>query len=453
MGPAAIAIGRRGQSMAYASTGQGAEYYSSDDEVGISPGKAVDVETRKPWDADLERDSEKFLNERAPPIERTDKAWLEKGHLPKLGENDTTIKKSFETMKLDWLDKDYVPGGSTVGLFKWGHDDSVQCVEFSHCGNFIASGSCDGWVCIWSVDTTDCLSVLNHREKWVLDLKFCPTEDEQLVTAAADNAIRVWQIKNIKTGGITDDPYILRVMQEHNNWVNCITYLKQGAYLVSGSADKTILMWDVEKAEVLSVGRRHASWVNDVAVQNDGDVATTILACASADKRVSLWTVSETQQVQCIGTLLQHKDWVTKVIFTKDDENILLSASKDATVCMWNVEAQQLLACMSGAHEAPILSIVQSNVNRQGIRHCISASEDKTCMFWNVENRSVTKQGARKKRSVGHTGPVYDVATSPCGTFFVTGSEDTSVRLWNAITCVCLKKFEHREDTSWTDQV
>ena len=104
------------------------------------------------------------------------------------GENDTTIPKHYgEELNLKWLDKDHVPGQSDIGVFKWGHDDSCQCVEFSHDGDFVASGSCDGYVCIWDPKTTDCVSTLDHREKWVFDVKFSP-DDYQLATAAADCA-------------------------------------------------------------------------------------------------------------------------------------------------------------------------------------------------------------------------------------------------------------------------
>ena len=64
---------------------------------------------KKRWDADLE--SEKFLNERAPPLERTTSVWLERGlRMPRLGENDSTNvkvydptdkKSSFENMIFD----------------------------------------------------------------------------------------------------------------------------------------------------------------------------------------------------------------------------------------------------------------------------------------------------------------------------------------------------------------
>jgi hypothetical protein len=65
----------------------------------------------------------------------------------------------------------------------------------------------------------------------VLGLKFSPPDDEQLVAAAAANhAIRVRQIENIKAGAITDDQYIL---------LHCI--FEAGACVISGSVDKIIL--------------------------------------------------------------------------------------------------------------------------------------------------------------------------------------------------------------------
>ena len=65
-------------------SGQG--YYESATEDDEEHGEET-VEGKKPppqWDDDLERDSGKYFNERAPPMERTNKSWLEKGHLPKL---------------------------------------------------------------------------------------------------------------------------------------------------------------------------------------------------------------------------------------------------------------------------------------------------------------------------------------------------------------------------------
>ena len=63
----------------------GHQYYESGTEDGESGKETVeDLKPPPQWDDDLERDSGKYFNERAPPVERTNKSWLEKGHFPKL---------------------------------------------------------------------------------------------------------------------------------------------------------------------------------------------------------------------------------------------------------------------------------------------------------------------------------------------------------------------------------
>ena len=67
----------------------------SDDEVyyGNDSETEATIEKRK-WDDDI--NSEKFLNERAPPTVRVNKEWLERGlQMPRLGENDSTNAKIY----------------------------------------------------------------------------------------------------------------------------------------------------------------------------------------------------------------------------------------------------------------------------------------------------------------------------------------------------------------------
>ena len=70
--------------MAYA----GGHYDYSDVEEDEELRERAKLDSKPPpapkWDDDLQRDSKKYFNERAPPVERTDRARLEKGHLPKL---------------------------------------------------------------------------------------------------------------------------------------------------------------------------------------------------------------------------------------------------------------------------------------------------------------------------------------------------------------------------------
>ena len=72
----------------------------SDDEIGdndldnSNDEMEVNIE-KKAWDHNI--NSENFLNERAPPLERTNRIWLERGlQMPRLGENDSTNAKVYD---------------------------------------------------------------------------------------------------------------------------------------------------------------------------------------------------------------------------------------------------------------------------------------------------------------------------------------------------------------------
>ena len=342
----------------------------------------------------------------------------------------------------------------------------MQCCAYSHDGRYIASGGADGMLCIWLAAKADCIRSLDHYEKWIFDVIW-HKGDDLLVTASGDNVIRVWQVKTPGVTGVEDlmeEPHVIRVLKSHVNWVLNVKYFmhKGEELLISASADKTIRTWNVEKGEPISIGRRHQSWINSVDVAQVKDIETeeinTVIACGSSDNRVSLWKVTTRRdgvegKVICMKTLLEHKDWVTTVMFTHDNQYIL-SASKDCTICIWSASHQNLISVMNDGHQKPIYSIAQSNLNRQGVRHVISTSSDKTCMFWNLEGRKTLRKGSQRiKQAIGHSAPIYDVSFTPDGKFFCTASEDTSVRIWNAITCVCLLKCEHREDTSWADKL
>ena len=99
----------------------------SDDEIGdndldnSNDEMEVNIE-KKAWDHNI--NSEKFLNERAPPLERTNRIWLERGlQMPRLGENDSTNakvydpnakKNSFADMVFDPPAKEFVYGHTDV---------------------------------------------------------------------------------------------------------------------------------------------------------------------------------------------------------------------------------------------------------------------------------------------------------------------------------------------------
>ena len=95
---------------------------------------------------------------------------------------------------------------------------------------------------------------------------------------------------------------------------------------MSGSSDKTIKLWSVEKSELIKTMTGHSDWVRSVICL---DKKTMI-----ADKTIKVWNI-ETGAV--IETLTGHFKDVNSVAISADD-NTIVSGSSDNTVKIWRCE-------------------------------------------------------------------------------------------------------------------
>ena len=87
-------------------------------------------------------------------------------------------------------------------------------------------------------------------------------------------------------------------------------------------------------------------------------------------------------------------------------------------------------------HTAPVRSVAQTPDGRLGI----SASEDSTLRLWDLET------GVCLNTMEGHSGSVYSVALSADGKRALSGARDRTVKLWDLETGACLNTMEGHSD-------
>jgi len=125
------------------------------------------------------------------------------------------------------------------------------------------------------------------------------------------------------------------VLPGHTNWVRSLTFSLDGVFLVSGSEDCDVKLWDVQTGGVVKTFCGHSSSVFSVSISPD----CTMIASGSRDRTIRLWHV---QAGDCFCIIDKFNDWVNSVSFSPQKPQFLMSASDDNTVQQWNMNGCQI---------------------------------------------------------------------------------------------------------------
>jgi hypothetical protein len=235
------------------------------------------------------------------------------------------------------------------------------------------------------------------------------------LSGGADRTLRLWDLEN----GME-----LRRFEGRHRWVLSVTFSPDGRRVLCGSWDRTVRLWDVHTGSELRRFEGHRGRVMSVAFSPDGRRALT----GSADRTVRLWDVEAGQELCCF---VGHTDLVWSVAAFSADGRLVLSGSADATVRLWDLRTGQQLRSFEG-HTRPVLSVALAPDSRRAL----SGGWDRAVRLWDVES------GRELRRLEGHTDWIWSTAFSPDGRRAVTGSADGTVRLWDVETGREVLRFE-----------
>jgi WD40 repeat protein len=187
----------------------------------------------------------------------------------------------------------------------------------------------------------------------------------------------------------------------HEGCVNCTGYSPNGCYIITGSDDKTIRIWDAETGS--AVGKPlegHTSGVLSVAYSPDG----RHIISGSYDNTIRIW---DAETGSTVGKpLVGHTSWVFSVAYSPDGRHIT-SGSYDNTIRIWDAEIGSAVGKPLEGHTSWVSSVAYSPDGR----HIISGSYDNTTRIWDAETGS-----AVGKPLEGHTGAACcQLLTLPMG--------------------------------------
>jgi WD40 repeat protein/transcriptional regulator with XRE-family HTH domain len=293
--------------------------------------------------------------------------------------------------------------GHTLHLALQAHTDAVWAIAFSSDERTLASGSLDGSVKLWEVESG--IALWSGWQTMGIDcLAFAPDGDV-LASGGHDATLRLWEA-SLGTP-LQDVP--------HPGPFTSLAWSPDGRLLASGDVAGTIRLWEIPsrgRAACVEILAGHSSWVRGLAFAPDG----TSLASASWDGSVKLWELGEGGRLR--QTLLGHTEQVQCIAWSPDGRTVA-SGSYDHTIRLWHGKAGSSLTVLQG-HAAAVNGLAFTPDSR----HLLSGSEDGTMLLWEVE------RGLCVRVIQGYATTLYDLDWSPDGTRLASVGSDTEVCLW-----------------------
>gem|GEM_PF-870682 len=172
-------------------------------------------------------------------------------------------------------------GGKLTAMWP-AHRGAVNSLRFSRDGRHLVTGGDDGRVMVWDTVERGRVSQTVAALGSPVMAVWPSTTLSHVAVASLDGLVRICTV-----GDVPDPDASPRELQGHLAAVHAIVMSPDDRWVLSGSKDKTIRIWDIERAESVQTLKLHTGTVSGLAV----DYSAMRLVSVGEDMTVRGWNI------------------------------------------------------------------------------------------------------------------------------------------------------------------
>jgi WD40 repeat protein len=225
-------------------------------------------------------------------------------------------------------DKNIISGSYDCTIKVWDTKSDYKCINTlsGHTGSItsllvlknwnIVSRSEDNCMKIWECNTYQCIKTIEEHSETVDSL--INLIDGFYASGSKDKTIKIWN---------TNNNCVNTIKEEH--WINSLLLLP-GGNIASGTY-QIIKIWkcdnDYKDIQYTHTLKGHLSFINTLYLVNNDYILS-----GSDDKTIKVWDIKN--DYQCMNTLTGHNGGIVSLLIL--DNSRLISSSSDGTIRLWN---------------------------------------------------------------------------------------------------------------------
>ncbi|KAJ6719846.1 WD40 REPEAT PROTEINPRL1/PRL2-RELATED [Salix viminalis] len=196
-----------------------------------------------------------------------------------------------------------------------------------------------------------------------------------------------------------------RVISGHLGWVRSVAFDPSNLWFCTGSADRTIKIWDVGSGRLKLTLTGHIEQVRGLAVSQ----RHTYMFSAGDDKMVKCWDLEQNKAVRSYHGHLSG----VYCLALHPTIDLLLTGGRDSVCRVWDIRTKVQVFALSG-HDNTVCSVFTRPTDPQ----VVTGSHDSTIKFWDL------RYGKTMLTLTHHKKSVRAMALHPTEHCFASASAD-----------------------------